>query len=154
MRSSGLRSSGSVRRVVPISKASSRYLMFDRAEWAALRANTPMSLTDPELAMLRWPTARRNCRYRRYLAASVRWRKSHFHPRRMMNPLDQCLLRGKSRHRRYLLADARPMMQSHGGRVLHTIAADLRGGRDFRWPSQHPQAQLLGVRHSGRLYRR
>jgi type I pantothenate kinase len=27
--------------------------MFDRAEWAALRANTPMSLTDPELAMLR-----------------------------------------------------------------------------------------------------
>jgi type I pantothenate kinase len=27
--------------------------MFDRAEWAALRANTPMSLTDPELATLR-----------------------------------------------------------------------------------------------------
>jgi type I pantothenate kinase len=30
-----------------------QYLVFDRADWAALRANTPMSLSDAELAALR-----------------------------------------------------------------------------------------------------
>lgn len=34
-------------------RKSERYLVFSRAEWAALRANTPMVLTDAELAALR-----------------------------------------------------------------------------------------------------